>query len=134
MSQEYKFFSDKYLNAYINSFLKKETDWKEIFTNKVVPKLNKGWKWVAKDENGICLNCYAYGNGIDICCAQVMNRLYDNHELNFLISFEEFKKLSKIKILYNNSIDFEKKRIVYQSHISAFFSYGIITRVVELIE
>ncbi len=125
---------DSYINSYINSFLIKKINWKEIFTNQVIPKLNKGWKWVANDDYGICLNCYAYGNGIDICCAQTMNRLYNNHDLNTLISFEEYKKLCKYRILEDNFIDFEKKRIVEQNRLRALFSYAIIKRVVPLIE
>lgn len=127
-------FFDSYVNKYINSFLIKNIDWKEIFTNQVIPKINKGWKWVANDEYGICLNCYAYGNGIDICCAQTMNRLYNNHDLNTLMSFEEYKKLCNVKVFEDNPIDFERRRIVEQNTLRAFFSYAIIKRLVPLIE
>ena len=43
--------------------------WKCCFSNKVLPRLNKGWQLVGIDNDGNqCKNCYGYGNGINIGC------------------------------------------------------------------
>lgn len=49
--------------------------WKITFSTKVLPRLNKKWKLVGRTQpyedylgNDPCINCYYYGNGINIGC------------------------------------------------------------------
>ncbi len=127
---------DDHINRHIISFLKKEINWKHKFDTEVIPKLNKGWKYVAKDEYGICMNCYHYGNGIDMNCAESLGRRYNNHELNTLMSYEDYKKMSigpRNKV-FEHAIDFERNRIVRSYSHKANFSYAIVYRIFPHIE
>ncbi len=124
---------EKYINQKINSYLKKK-DWKQKFTNEVIPQINKGWKLVANDGYGPCLNCYAYGNGSTINCNQSMNRYITNHELTTFMSYAEYKKLAQLNVYFDNASDYQRYETVFQHTLNAYFSYGIIHRVVPLIE
>ena len=124
---------EKYINWEINSYLKKN-DWKQKFTNEVIPQINKGWKLVANDEYGPCINCYAYGNGSTINCNQSINRYIRNHDLTIFMSFDEYKKLTPLNVYFNNASDYQRYEIVFKHTLNAYFSYGIIHRVVPLIE
>ncbi len=127
---------DKHIQWNIKSFLGANINWKHIFTTQVIPNLDKGWKWVAKDDNGICLNCYYYGNGIDKNCAQGIGRQYDNHKFNYLMSYSEFQQNSpgsRFKV-FKHFTDFKKFRNVSLNSFHTNFSYAIIHRIVPLIE
>ena len=82
---------DKFINWKINSYL--GIDWKKIFTIKIIPQINKGWKLVVFDNYGICLNCYSYGNGIDIPCINHFNYL-----MNDWAQYSTYKKLTSLKV------------------------------------
>ncbi len=58
--------------------------WKTQFSIDVLPDIEQGWRPVVRDEQGLCLNCYHYGDG-----EQCMN--HRSVELNDEMSFSQYK-------------------------------------------
>lgn len=79
---------DEYVLQIIHDFAGTKQYWKSIYSEQVMTKINKGWKLVCLPEEGNpCLNCYAFGNGIDIPC---LSCIIYNQNMHFWMSYDDY--------------------------------------------
>lgn len=80
---------DAYIQQLINDFAGTIDYNKKYFSENVLPLINKNWKLVCLEDEGMpCLNCYAFGNGIDKAC---LNCELHNQNMKFYMSFDDYK-------------------------------------------
>ncbi len=95
---------DDQVNWLIGQFASKpQTFWKTQFSTDVLSKIEQGWRPVVRDEYGLCLNCYHYGN-VEPC----MN--HGRVEFNDMMSYSQYQAESELDVPETFK-EFERLRI-----------------------
>lgn len=83
----YSKFLPSEVNCLIENFIGPNY-WKIYFSSTVLPSIDKKWKLVGNMEGTPCLNCYCYGNGIDVGCNN--NPLICNSDMSIWMSISDY--------------------------------------------